>query len=297
MKIAVLKGGNSPEREVSLQTGNAVETVLNTLEHDVIGLECDDDFKSLIPSLLNSDFVFNALHGGMGENGTIQGLLECINRPYSGSGVMASSLCMNKYLSKSVVNNLDIKTPNWIRITPSSPLPDLTQFPVIVKPNSLGSTLGLSLVKRPENLKNAVEIALDYDDVVLIENYVKGREIVVSIVGNKTLPLIEICPSHELYDFECKYSKGMSSYHCNPEISHSTDEKIKFLGKKIYDNFGCSNYGRIDFLLDEHDDPWFLEVNTLPGMTDTSLVPMAAKEYGWSFSHLIEKIIKEAMRK
>ncbi len=295
MKIAVLMGSNSPEREISLKTGKAVEKALFEMSYEVECIEFTDDLESAISNLIICDLVFNALHGGIGENGTVQGFLECIKIPYTGSGVSASSICMNKHLSKSIVSKLGFNTPDWKLINKKMEIPKMEIFPVIVKPNRLGSTLGLTLVENQMEIKKAVETAFEYDKDVLVETYIRGRELTVSIVGEKILPIVEIIPSNDLYDYECKYSQGMSTYICSPELPNNLTEEINETGKKIYDQLGCSNYGRIDFLLDEKNTPWFLEVNTLPGMTDTSLVPMAANEIGWSFDFLIEKIVKEAV--
>ena len=292
MKIAVLMGSTSPERGISLLTGRSVEKALFDLSYDVECVDFTDDLNSTIPILSNCDLVFNALHGGIGEDGTIQGFLDCLKIPYTGSGVTASSICMDKNLCKSIISQFGYKTPDWKLVNKKTGNPSFDTFPVIVKPNSLGSTVGLTLVENQSIINNAIETAFEYDELILIESYISGRELTVSIVGETILPIVEIIPSKKLYDYECKYTQGMSSYICSPELPNNLSEEICQIGKHVYDRLGCSNYGRIDFLLDEENIPWILEVNTLPGMTDTSLVPMAANEIGWSFSHLIERIIK-----
>ena len=296
MKIAVLMGSDSPEREISIKTGKAVKKALLKMSYDVECIEFSDDFGSTIPKLSNYELVFNALHGGIGENGTVQGLLECLKIPYTGSGVFASSVCMNKHFSKTIVSQMGYKTPDWILLKKGEQIPLLDYFPVIVKPNSQGSTVGLTLVENKVDLEKAIGHAFEYDEEVLLETFISGRELTVSIVGNEVLPIVEIIPSNRLYDYECKYSQGMSHYICSPKLSENLSDEIKESGKNIYKKIGCTNYGRIDFRLNGDNIPWFLEVNTLPGMTGTSLLPMAAHEIGWSFEFLIDTIVNEAMR-
>ena len=289
-------GSDSPERAISMKTGKTVEKALLKMSYDVECIEFSDDLGSTIPKLSNYELVFNALHGGIGENGTVQGLLECLKIPYTGSGVFASSVCMNKHFSKTIVSQMGYKTPDWILLKKGMQIPLLDYFPVIVKPNSQGSTVGLTLVENSVDLEKAVGYAFEYDDEVLLETFISGRELTVSIVGNEILPIVEIIPSNRLYDYECKYSPGMSHYICAPELPDNLSEEIKETGENIYNQIGCTNYGRIDFRLNEDNIPWFLEVNTLPGMTDTSLLPMAAHKFGWSFEFLIETIMNKAMR-
>ena len=296
MKIAVLMGSDSPEREISIKTGEAVKKALLKMSYDVECIEFSDDLSSAIPKLSDYELVFNALHGGVGENGTVQGLFECLKISYTGSGVFASSVCMNKHFSKTIVSQMGYKTPDWILLRKGEKIPLIDYFPIIVKPNSQGSTVGLTLVENREALEKAIGHAFEYDVEVLLETFISGRELTVSIVGNEILPIVEIIPSNRLYDYECKYSHGMSHYICSPKLSDNLSDEIKETGENIYKQIGCTNYGRIDFRLNEDNIPWFLEVNTLPGMTGTSLLPMAAHEIGWSFDFLIETIVNEAMR-
>ena len=289
-------GSDSPEREISMKTGKTVEKALLKISYDVECIEFSDDLGSTISKLSNYELIFNALHGGIGENGTVQGLLECLKISYTGSGVFASSVCMNKHFSKTIVSQMGYKTPDWILLKKGMQIPLLDYFPVIVKPNSQGSTVGLTLVENSVDLEKAVGWAFEYDDEVLLETFISGRELTVSIVGNEILPIVEIISSNRLYDYECKYTPGMSHYICSPELPDNLSEEIKETGEKIYNQIGCTNYGRIDFRLNEDNIPWFLEVNTLPGLTGTSLLPMAAYEIGWSFEFLIETIVNEAMR-
>ena len=227
MKIAVLMGSDSPEQEISMKTGKAVEKALLKMSYDVECIEFSDGLGSTIQKLSNYELVFNALHGGIGENGTVQGLLECLKIPYTGSGVFASSVCMNKHFSKTIVSQMRYKTPDWILLKKGMQIPLLDYFPVIVKPNSQGSTVGLTLVENSVDLEKAVGYAFEYDDEVLLETFISGRELTVSIIGNEILPIVEIIPSNRLYDYECKYSPGMSHYICAPELPDNLSEEIK----------------------------------------------------------------------
>ena len=299
MKIGVLSGGFSLEREISLRTGSAVTKALKKLGHEVVPLVYQDDLQPFIPQLKSLDLVFNALHGGAGEDGTVQGFLTTLGIPYTGSGSLSSGLCMNKHLSKLVVRYNHLPTPDWDLATPASTPGTSFDFgyPVVVKPNDQGSTIGVSIVNRPEDLSAALEAAQKLSPEVLIEKYIAGRELTVAIVGEDVFPIVEIEPSHECYDYACKYEAGMSKYSCPAELDSERTREIQEIALKIYRLLGCAHYGRVDFRLDEDQRPWFLELNTLPGMTDTSLVPKAARAKGLSFEQLIERIIQEALRK
>lgn len=296
MKIGVLSGGSSLEREVSLKTGKAVVAALKKLGHEVIPFVYEDDLQPFIPLLKSVDLVFNALHGGAGEDGTIQGFLASLGIRFTGSGQLSSGVCMNKHLSKMVVRYNELPTPDWV-LTSSPPISFDFDYPVVVKPNDQGSTIGVSIVNRPEDLLGALEAAQKLSPEVLIEKYIAGRELTVAIVGDEVFPIVEIEPSHECYDYACKYEAGMSEYSCPAKLDPETTEEILDIALKIYRLLGCEQYGRVDFRLDENQHPWFLELNTLPGMTDTSLVPKAARARGLSFEQLIARILQEALRK
>jgi D-alanine-D-alanine ligase len=298
MKIAVLMGGTSDERAVSLKTGEAVVTALENLNHETLPLVLEDTIQPLIPTLEKVDLVFNALHGGSGENGVISGFLESLGTPYTGSNHEASAICMNKHLSKLLVKSEGLQTPRWEYLKTHESIPSLSSFtfPLVIKPNDQGSTIGLSIVHNQPDVETAIALALKYGSSVLIEEFVAGREITVSMVGNEVLPIVEIVPSHELYDYSCKYEKGLSQYFCPADIHPAVTGKIQAEAMKIYQLLGCRHYARIDFRLSDDNCAWFLEANTLPGMTETSLVPKAARAAGYSFDTLIEKIIEEALK-
>tara|TARA_Y100001970_G_scaffold294174_1_gene447960 strand:+ start:8147 stop:9049 length:903 start_codon:yes stop_codon:yes gene_type:complete len=297
MKVSVLMGGTSAERDVSLNTGKAVIKACLDLGHETKSVDFIGDYNTILNDLKHSDIVFNALHGTIGEDGTIQSWLDENNIDYTGSGANASRLCMNKNQSKRIVQKSNYLTPNWFTINNndskiSSKIIQSIDFPCIVKPNSQGSTFGLSIANDSTELLNAIKLASEYDYITLVEEYIAGREITVGILGGKALPIVEITPKHKLYDYECKYNPGMSQYSCPAKINSSKKEQIKEDSENIFKILGCSGYGRIDYLLDQNGRHFFLELNTLPGMTSTSLLPIAAGISGKSFAQLVDNIIE-----
>ena len=301
MKVSVLMGGTSAERSVSLKTGKAVINACRELGYETTSVDFNGGYGSILNDLKFSDIVFNALHGTIGEDGTIQSWLDENNINYTGSGSSSSKLCMSKNESKKIVRKNNHRTPNWFIIDNNEALKTdeiikSIDFPCIVKPNAQGSTFGLSIVNEKNNLIEAIELAGQYDDSSLIEEYITGREITVGILGGEALPIVEIIPDHQLYDYECKYSPGMSQYLCPAEIAADKEKQIKVDSEKIFKILGCSGYGRIDYLLDENGKYFFLELNTLPGMTSTSLLPLAASKSGKSFKKLVDFIIRLNIR-
>ena len=299
MKIAVLMGGHSGEREVSLDSGNAIADACTALGHDVKRVEIDGNLESIIPDIKSVDLVFNGLHGTGGEDGAIQGFLKSLNLPFTGSGVESSAICMDKRVSKSLAENKGIKTPAWITLEKNEDPPKAISmsYPVVVKPSREGSSIGLSIVQDSGGLKDAVVLAKQHTGVVLIEEYIKGKEITVSVIGSEAYPIVEIIPSHEFYDYQCKYTKGMSEYRCPAEIPEEQTKEIQDIALRIHSMMGCRHYSRVDFRMDEKETAYFLEINTLPGMTETSLLPKSAKAKGISFNQLIEKLISLAIQK
>ena len=301
MNISILYGGTSTEHKISIQTGLAVaEAIKGAYNLDMVNLE-KEIYKSP-HNLLNADLVFNALHGGDGENGTIQAYLDLHHIAYTGSGAKASKIAMDKNISKLIAQSIKIPTPKWVLIKrdPNSGLklqayntPKFT-YPYVVKPSNEGSTYGLSIVYDESELPEAIDLAAGYSDEILIEEYIPGRELTVGILGKKALPIVEIIPSHNFYDFECKYTEGMSEYKVPADLSDSLVRKISEDALKIYNTIGCRHYARSDFRLNGKDEYYFLEINTLPGMTSTSLLPKAAKAAGLDFPDLIDIIIKIA---
>lgn len=327
MKIVLLAGGSSPEREISLRSGKAIYKALIELGHNVklvdpaLGKNQPKNEEEFFNPELNkenistqkyldafqleafndTDLVFIALHGKWGEDGTVQSILDLMNLKYTGSGVLASSIGIDKNISKVIVKHFGVITPQWKLVSKKDKqnllnIVEEVGLPCIFKPNDQGSTIGFSLINNLSEVKAAFEEALKYSDYVLIEKYIKGRELTVSILGDEALPIVEVKPKHQLYDYECKYTKGMTQYICPAELNLEVTKKIQEYALIAFRACKCEIFGRVDFILDEDNIPYFLEINTIPGMTDLSLVPMAAKAVGISFNELVSKIIELSLK-
>ena len=292
-KIAVLMGGPGEEKDVSLKSGEAIKKALNHNGYDVTSIILDAKLEKLVKELLSVDLVFLGLHGNIGENGTIQGFLDALGIIYTGSGPLSSAICMDKNISKIIAKNNGIMTPKW-KLCDTVIDDAKMNYPVIVKPNGQGSTVGLRIAHNERELKPALEYAFNYDNSVLVEEYIKGRELTVMLIDGKAQPVCEIIPSHEFYDYECKYTAGMSKYICPAEIDDNISNYVKKISENLFDLLKCENYSRADFRMDDQNKFWFLEMNTLPGMTDTSLAPISALAAGISFNELIDKIVMRA---
>ena len=292
-KIAVLMGGPGEEKDVSLKSGQAIKKALNHNGYDVTSIILDTKLEKLVKELLSVDLVFLGLHGNIGENGTIQGFLDALGIIYTGSGPLSSAICMDKNISKIIAKNNGIMTPKW-KLCDTVIDDAKMNYPVIVKPNGQGSTVGLQIAHNESELKPALEYAFNYDNSVLVEEYIQGRELTVMLIDGKAQPVCEIIPSHEFYDYECKYTAGMSKYICPAEIDDNISNYVKKISENLFDLLKCENYSRADFRMDDQNKFWFLEMNTLPGMTDTSLAPMSALAAGISFNELIDKIVMHA---
>lgn len=292
-KIAVLMGGPGEEKDVSLKSGEAIKKALNHNGYDVTSIILDAKLEKLVKELLSVDLVFLGLHGNIGENGTIQGFLDALGIIYTGSGPLSSAICMDKNISKIIAKNNGIMTPKW-KLCDTVIDDAKMNYPVIVKPNGQGSTVGLQIAHNEIELKPALEYAFNYDNSVLVEEYIKGRELTVMLIDGKAQPVCEIIPSHEFYDYECKYTAGMSKYICPAEIDDNISNYVKKISENLFDLLKCENYSRADFRMDDENKFWFLEMNTLPGMTDTSLAPISALAAGISFNELIDKIVMRA---
>ena len=292
-KIAVLMGGPGEEKDVSLKSGQAIIKALNHNGYDVTSIILDTKLEKLVKDLLSVDLVFLGLHGNIGENGTIQGFLDALGIIYTGSGPLSSAICMDKNISKIIAKNNGIMTPKW-KLCNTAIDDAKMNYPVIVKPNGQGSTVGLRIAHNESELKPALEYAFNYDNSVLVEEYIQGRELTVMLIDGKAQPVCEIIPSHEFYDYECKYTAGMSKYICPAEIDDNISNYVKKISENLFDLLKCENYSRADFRMDDQNKFWFLEMNTLPGMTDTSLAPMSALAAGISFNELIDKIVMHA---
>lgn len=302
-KVAVLRGGVSGEREVSLASGAAVAEALRTVGFQVT--ELDPAKKEDLMSLIQNDFdvAFLALHGRGGEDGTMQGFLETIGLPYTGSGVCASALAMSKCKSKQMYKAAGLPT------LPSVTISKVDGYSIeevvkelgdhcVIKASTEGSSIGLYIEEGMANIESAIEKAFEHDDQVLVEKYCKARELTVGVVGNdhpKALPIIEIVPRNEFYDFDAKYSPGGSQHICPAEIESTITEAIQRTAEAAHKALGCHGYSRTDFLLEEDGSFWILETNTLPGMTATSLLPDAASKVGLNYEQLCTKLIELAL--
>ncbi|MCB2386940.1 MULTISPECIES: D-alanine--D-alanine ligase [Thalassolituus] len=295
-KIAVLMGGTSAERAVSLKSGQAVYTALQQSGADVIAIDVQ---AHAIEQLTNVDFdvAFIALHGRGGEDGTIQGVLEWLNKPYTGSGVMASALAMDKWRTKLIWQAAGLPTPKAFLLNENSDWSQLIaelNADAIVKPAREGSSIGMRKVHTAEELQNSFDFAREYDGLVLAESWVKGAEFTVAIVDGKALPAIQLKTSHAFYDYDAKYQANDTQYLLPCGLSAEKEQELQQLALKAFDVIGGQGWGRIDVMQDQNEQFWLLEANTSPGMTDHSLVPMAAAAVGMSFSELVVHLLTEA---
>jgi len=291
LRVGVLMGGPSEEREVSIATGKAV--IKACAENGYIATEFGftNNYKKHLKKLKTQNIIFNALHGGIGENGKIQAWLDKNNIKYTGSGAIASSLCMDKAASKEIAKRNGIETPDWQLIQKATQKVKIS-LPFVVKPNDQGSTVGLSIVKNDQFIQSAIDLAFQHGNKVIIEKFISGRELTMPIINEDAYPIVEINPKNNYYDYECKYTPGMSEYSCPANLEQSLVEKIESNTIKLFQKFDCSVYARADYILDKSGVPYFLEMNTLPGMTSTSLVPKSANAKGQSFQRLIRYIIE-----
>ena len=290
LKVGVLMGGPSEEHEVSLSTGKAVMEACQRIGYNSTEIKFEHDFESYLDNMKEQDIIFNALHGGIGENGRIQAWMDNHQIKYTGSDSSSSALCMNKAKSKEIAKENGVSTANWQLLHNKNNSISI-EMPFVLKPNEQGSTFGLSIVFNESELLPAIEKAFQYGKEVIVEEYIKGRELTIPIIGNESYPVLEIKPSHKLYDYECKYTPGLSEYICPANLKDNTRLRIQNDTELLFNHFGCNVYARADFILDDNEVPFFLEMNTLPGMTSTSLVPKSANANGVSFEELIRTII------
>ncbi|MGQ9537723.1 MAG: D-alanine--D-alanine ligase [Actinomycetota bacterium] len=309
--MAVLMGGVSGEREISLRSGTAVAGALRERGHQVLEVDLGPSAIEQLAALREKvDVAFLALHGRLGEDGTVQGALELLRIPYTGSGVLASALAMDKRMSKRIFRSegipvapdvvltaRDVESVGLRRAAEGVAL-DLG-FPCMVKPNREGSTLGSSRAKNTEELEDALREAFGYDEVVLVERFVQGRELTVGLLGEEpeALPVLEVVASKGVYDYECKYTKGMTRYLVPAPVPERLAAELQRLAVMAHRALGCEGVSRVDFMVDEEGNAYCLEVNTLPGMTELSLVPKAAAAAGYSFPETVERILSTARLK
>jgi len=301
LTIALLAGGISSEREISLQSGDQVYEVLDKKKFDVIRYDPKTDLNRLVAEAPDIDAALIILHGPYGEDGTVQGLLDLLDIPYQGSGVLGSAIAMNKLVSKQLYERFGLPVPPYIviqhnnAIDPEKCLKKLG-MPLVVKPVKGGSSVGISIVKSKESLKNAVDEAFTYDDTVLIESYIDGIELTGGVIGNKNLealPIIEIIPDkeHEFFDYEAKYTAGITREICPARIDEDLTVKAQTYAKMAHSSLFCKGYSRTDMILKKREI-YIIETNTIPGMTATSLLPLAAGTAGIGFSQLLDRLIE-----
>jgi D-alanine-D-alanine ligase len=303
MKVAVLKGGSSLERVVSLRSAARVEDALGELGHEVIGIDVGRDLVGRLRAE-RPDVVFIALHGPGGEDGTVQELLEILGLPYTGPGVAACALCMDKVAAKHEVRAAGLPTADWAAFNATAfrelgaadtleEIEGRLGFPLVIKPASQGSSLGVEFASSRDEVPEALVAAFSYDDRVLLERYVKGRELAVSILDGEALPVVEAIPREEdFFNFEARYEIGRTEYVCPAELGEA-ETQVQGLATRTYEALGCTGFARVDLMLGD-DGPQLLEVNAIPGLTDTSLFPMAAEAAGIGFAQLVERILASA---
>ncbi len=292
-KVAVLLGGRSAEREISLQSGQAV---LDALRRSSVDAHPFDPAEQALEELLHQGFnrAFITLHGRFGEDGTIQGVLEWLGLPYTGSGVMASALAMDKWRTKLIWQATGIQSPRYELLQADSNFEQVAEtlgLPLIVKPAREGSTIGLSKVHRQQDLAAAYQLAAQHDALVLAEEFIAGTELTVAILGETPLPVVKIEIAGELYDYEAKYFSNETKYFCPSGLPDELESIIQSQALRAYQVLGCQGWGRVDLILSQTNQFYFLEANTSPGMTSHSLVPMAARTAGISFEDLILRIL------
>jgi len=321
VRVLVLLGGDSEERDVSLVTGAGVARALAESGHEVVAVDPADGRRVELEGgrplvgeapppqlasggsgalalagavdLRTADVVFIALHGGAGEDGTLQALLDLARVPYTGSGMLASALAMDKARAKVILEGCGVPTPPGRLLRSRDDRPDidgLGGYPVVVKPNRQGSSVGVHIVETPAGLPDALEDAFGYGEV-LVERFIPGREVTVAVLGGRALPVVEIIPEDGFYDYRHKYTKGHTRYEVPASLPDTVASRLSALGETAFAALGCAGVARVDFRLSPGHEPFCLEVNTIPGLTETSLVPMAAKAEGMSYRELVERLV------
>lgn len=303
-KIGVLMGGISSEREISLKSGMAVYNALKKLGYDAVQIDVGENIcDALIRNKIEVAFI--VLHGGYGENGSIQGLLEVLGIPYTGSGVLASALAMDKEISKKVFKFHSIPVPEYY-VVKKEFVKDFDEdvfqklnigfdMPWVVKPATEGSSIGVSIVRNKLDFYEALKRAFLYGSRVIIERFIDGKEVHIGILNGRVLGGVEVRPSLEFYNYEAKYTKGLTDYILPPELIDSVYERAKEVARLAHIAIGCKGGTRVDLRIDNSGNPYVLEINTIPGMTETSLLPMIAKSAGYDFTDLVEELIKGAI--
>ena len=302
IRLALLSGGVSSEREVSLNSGRQVLEALDKSKYDISCYDPKTDLVRLVQDAGQIDAALIILHGPFGEDGTVQGLLDLLDIPYQGAGVLGSAMAMNKLVAKRLYTAARIPTPDYLsfqlgdRPEPSTII-DTLGLPLVVKPACAGSSQGMTLVKTPDRLGPAIELAFENDDIILVEKYLDGLELTCGVLGNddpEALPVIEIIPGekHEFFDYSAKYTAGETTEICPARIDDAITDKVQQLAVMAHEALFLKGYSRTDFILYNEQELTVLETNTIPGMTATSLYPQSAEKAGYSFSRLLDQLIE-----
>jgi len=299
IKIGILAGGPSSEREISLRSGNAVLCALKNAGYNAELYDLDDKPCEFLEKV-DMDVAFIALHGGFGEDGTIQKILEDLHVPYTGSDSLSSYSALDKLASKRLFDKYSVPTPKYISVDKKisfSYIKDKCKLPVVIKPATEGSSVGLSVVRKQSQFEGALKAALKYSKHALIEEYITGRELTVGILDGKSLPVVEIIAKDSVYDYNAKYVDKGTVYVVPAKINEKQSEEAKKTAVAAHKALGCRDFSRVDIRMDGHDNMFVLEVNTIPGLTERSLLPKAAQAAGMSFTQLCEKFVELALKK
>lgn len=298
MKIGVIMGGISSEREISLKSGNSIIDNIDKEKYEVVSIIIDEK-EDIITKTKGIDFALLALHGQFGEDGTVQAVLQTLGIPYSGCGPLSSAMCMDKDVSKSILEAAGIRNAPWINLRKDDKI-DFNEinklgYPVVVKPTHGGSSVATFIVKEEKDIRSCVEEGFKWDNEVMIEKFIKGDEITCPVYGDKMLPVIAIKPKSEFFDFASKYQDG-GAEEVVVELEPKLQKEVEKMALETYKTLKCEVYARVDMIVTEEGIPYILEVNTLPGMTKNSLIPISAAALNISFSKLIDMIIEDSMK-
>lgn len=295
-RIAVLMGGRSAEREISLKTGKQVARALKELGLNVFPIDVDANIVQNLRSA-RIDLAFVALHGRWGEDGIAQDILELMGIPYTGSGILASALAMNKAVSRELFSYHNLPVPRFQVLEKHGPQQVEIPVPLVVKPTQEGSTIGLSVVRKEAELPGATKRAFSYGDQILVEEFISGKEVTVTILGQEALPVIEIVPKLGHYSFQAKYTPGMTDFVIPARLPSSVCREVQSLALSAHEILGCRDISRVDLIVNQQERPYILEVNTIPGLTSTSLAPRAAKAAGLDYKQLVCKLLEFALKR
>jgi len=291
VKVLVVYGGPSPESEISKKSAQSVINSLKRLGYDVFPVELTPELPEKVKEIA-PDVAFIVLHGSPGEDGTVQGMFDVMGIPYTGCDTLSSAVSIDKDFTKRILKTYGIPVPAGVTLFKGDDVPKFLEFPCVVKPAKAGSSVGVCIVKSEGELEGALQKAFSYDDKVLIEEYLSGREITVGVLNGKALPPVEVIPANEFYDYESKYSSDQTRYEVPAKLPENLRKRLREISEKVFKILGCRGAIRIDFKLNEFGSPFVLEVNTIPGLTERSLLPKAARAAGYTFDQLMEEILR-----